>query len=84
MKRNPNLIIKVTQYYEDLENKKEKHLKIFNLVNEKIDELGLWDDEESEKLKERIVAHIVDNKKYIYKEVNEDLIMDLIEQFALI
>ena len=84
MKRNPNLIIKVTQYYEDLENKKEKHLKIFNLVNEKIDELGLWDDEESEKLKERIVAHIVDNKKYIYKEVDEDLIMDLIEQFALI
>lgn len=80
MMRNPDLIIKVNNYYEAEHDKIQNHAEIFNLVNEKIEEMGLWEDEEKEKLKAEIYTYILQNKQYSYQEVNEEMIMDLIEK----
>ena len=81
LKRNPDLIIKVQNYYADLDNKIEKHTEINNILLEKIEEQGLWNEDEAEELQEKIISHIMNNKKYVQIDITEDLVMDLIEKF---
>lgn len=81
LKRNPDLIIKVQNYYDDLDNKIEKHTEINKILLEKIEEQGLWNKNEAQELQEKIISHIMNNKKYIQIDITEDLVMDLIEEF---
>lgn len=81
LKRNPDLIIKVQNYYDDLDNKIEKHTEIYKILLEKIEEQGLWNKNEAQELQEKIISHIMNNKKYIQIDITEDLVMDLIEEF---
>lgn len=82
MKRYPDLIIKVKSYYEELNEKTEFHMELIKLINETIEELGLWNYEEAEELKEKILSHVFSNKKYLYQELNKELVLELIEEFA--
>ncbi|WP_407423949.1 hypothetical protein [Methanobrevibacter sp.] len=80
MKRNPDLIIKVTNYHEDLDNRIQKHAEIFDLLDKKMDELGLWNEEETTVLKTKIITEVMENRQYAEQEVTEDIVMDLIEK----
>ncbi len=81
MKRNPDLIIKVTNYHEDLYHKIHRHTEIFDLLDKKIDELELWDVEEATILKSKIIAEVMQRRQYTKQEVTEDIVMDLIEKY---
>ena len=81
MKRNPDLIIKVRNYHEDLDYKIHKHAEIFDLLDKKIEEIGLWDEDEATILKSKIIDEVMQNRQYVEQEITEDMVMDLIEQF---
>ena len=81
LKRNPDLIIKVENYYDELGNKIEKHTEIYEILMEKIEEQGLWNEDEAHELQEKIMSHVMSNKKYVQVDITEDLVMDLIEEF---
>ena len=75
------LIIKVTNYHEDLYHKIHRHAEIFDLLDKTIDELELWDVEEATILKSKIKAEVMQRRQYTKQEVTEDIVMDLIEKY---
>ena len=80
LKRNPDLIIKVNNYYESAHHKSQNLTKIIDSVDKKIEEMGLWDDEEVEEIKAKIYDTVLQNKAYPNQEVDEEMVMDLIEK----
>ena len=49
-------------------------------MDKKIEEMGLWDDEEVEEIKAKIYDTVLQNKAYPNQEVDEEMVMDLIEK----
>lgn len=81
MKNNPDIKIKVKQYYEEKDQIIEKYEKITDKLNEKINELDMWEEEEKQALIENITSNIYEKLyKIPINEINDELIMNLIEE----
>lgn len=79
LKRNPDLIIKVKNYIEEIESKVEQSQKFNNIFNEITNEINIWSEEEITTLKIEISKQI---KQTILseEEITKEMIMDLIEE----
>ncbi len=81
MKKNPDLIIKVKTYTEEKEMQIEKLTKLNKYISEEMNELDLWDDDEAEQIRNKIIDYAFNNMKILNKEISKDLVSELIEQF---
>ena len=78
LKRNPDLIIKVKNYIEEIENRVEQSQKFNNIFNEIINEINIWDKEEVLSLRKEISKQI-EQTISSEEELTKEIIMDLIE-----
>ena len=78
LKRNPDLIIKVKNYIEEIENRVEQSQKFNNIFNVIINEINIWDKEEVLSLRKEISIQI-EQTISSEEELTKEIIMDLIE-----
>ena len=81
LKTNPDLVIKVENYYEDLNYKWEKQSEIRKLLYKKINELNLWEENEKEEICEKIFTYIYKNN--LLYTIDEDNILELLEKYYI-
>ena len=80
MKAKPELKLKVKMYLEEQNKSTEKMELISQILNEKLNELNMWEDEELEELKNNILAVSLENiDNILMEDINQDFIMELIE-----
>ena len=81
MKRNPDFNIKVKHYYKEKEEIIKKFERITHQLNEKVDELDMWEEDEKTVLIENITSNLFERlDKIQMDEIDDELIMNLIEE----
>lgn len=81
MKANPDLKLKAKLYHDEQKKSIEKMELISQILNETMNELDMWEDEEIEELKSSILSYSLENiDKILLKDINKDFIMKLIEK----